>query len=735
MGARLNWTVDYGRGPVPVSLPHCWLGEMPMEWEGPAVYECAVETQSAGSSLLFHGVSYGAEVTINGSVAMVHEGIWDAFTVPVPVGKSLVRVAVVKNGGDTFPVRDVASGFLPFVFQTFGGVWREVELVEGAVDLEPAAPASRVQVKGRKLEVDGKPFYFRAPLHWGWYPELGHPNPPREVIRREISLAQEMGFNAFKFCLWVPPHSWFEELESAGMFAWLELPLWDPSPDPQRLANMADEMGRIVRHYRRHSNIIIWTVGCELSESTPPDFRRSLVEMIRAETGWPLIKDNSGGAEMYGGDPQEFGDFEDFHPYCDTHYYPQVLDSLGPGARHEVPTLLGEFNDYDTHRDLARHQRERTYYFSQDGSINPQGVRWTHDLPAAVHCDSRWQIEERTFRLREASLRQSAFIRDHVQRQVRARDWIGGYVITGWRDTPISSAGFLDDWGEPKMPLAQSANWNGDACLFLVPRRSPPWIHGGNRPGWEDPQCRFAGPALFQVGLHSVSGARGQLEWRVSQGGRTVFGGKEAVAEVEPLCARLVGRGYVSDLDPGDYELDVTFDKHQETFPIWVVPRYREDAWRQIQVHDPRGKFAGPKYAENAASLLTTELDDVFGAFERVLVVLGGEGTVAKPFWREAAYESDHAISQRLHGLLLVGSDRALDPAFCRERLAENFEVLINRVDMRTYAENPVLIRYSQAGTEVFVTSLRIQGGQGIQPVFARNPIGQWFVQEILGRG
>ena len=56
-----QWTVDYGDGPRPISIPHAWRQDVPVVWEGPAVYRTVVERPSAGSYLLrFEGVSYAA---------------------------------------------------------------------------------------------------------------------------------------------------------------------------------------------------------------------------------------------------------------------------------------------------------------------------------------------------------------------------------------------------------------------------------------------------------------------------------------------------------------------------------------------------------------------------------------------------------------------------------------------------------------------------------------------------
>src|SRR5579859_4883801 len=311
-----NWEVDFGLGgpPTTVRVPHSWGSSVPVSWEGPAWYRTRIDVPDRTSWPLFEGVSYEATIAIDGQEVLEHRGIWDAFAVPLAQYRGrtiLVEVKVIKNGGDTFPVDEVASGFLPFVFQTFGGIFGEVHLVESdrcPIDESPP-PSLRASVDSNRVFVDGKPFYARGALSWGWYPALGHPTPQIETIEQEIGLAKKLGFNLIKFCLWVPPHTYLEAMDREGMMAWIELPLWDPTADSAKQALLAEEMRRIVLQYRRHTNVLFWTTGCELNEKVPAGFRRDLYQMVRDLTGSPLVKDNSGGSEMYGGDLREFGDF------------------------------------------------------------------------------------------------------------------------------------------------------------------------------------------------------------------------------------------------------------------------------------------------------------------------------------------------------------------------------------------------------------------------------------------
>ena len=113
-----DWTVDYGQGPSPVTIPHAWNQAVPLMWEGPAHYETTITVPAAGGFLTFEGVSYLAEIRTGEILLARHIGAWDAFTVDLRkfAGKTIpIRVSVTKNGGKTMPVGEVASGFLPYV--------------------------------------------------------------------------------------------------------------------------------------------------------------------------------------------------------------------------------------------------------------------------------------------------------------------------------------------------------------------------------------------------------------------------------------------------------------------------------------------------------------------------------------------------------------------------------------------------------------------------------------------
>lgn len=706
-------------------LPHVWGQDVPADWEGPATYSTEVDA-GPRTWLLFHGAAYEAVVHVDGQRVAEHRSLWLPFAVdlrPFACRHVRVEVAVTKFGGPRFPVRDVASGFLPYVWGCFGGLYRPVERVETDEDPSRPAPAAkaRASVDARRVLVDGKPFHVRGVLSWGWYPQIGAPNPDRVAIAREVDLVLARGFNLVKFCLWCPPHEFLEVLAERGAFAWMELPLWMPTQDPALQAEMADELERIARHYARHGNVVLWSIGCELDRGVPADFRRDLVERVRRATGSPLVGDSSGGSEMYAGDPREFGDFADFHPYCDLPFYPEVLDSLAPGPRRAQPTLLGEFDDYDTLRDLDRIAAERPYWASTDACINPQGARWEHVLPGVVAADVRtspWLAD---------SLDKASFIRRAVREDVAAREWIAGFVVTGLRDTPISASGMQDDWGEPKPhdPCAQPD------VAFLLPRRRPPWARGGNRPGWVDPWNVFAGPTMWHVGVRSEEGGDAALACELPG----------AQARVHATRADPDEPTHMADVfavvAPGEHELAIRWGDLRAAWPLWVVEPPSAEEWEGWDLYDPDGLWDAPLPPGGANLIAFAEPPDLRERLDSgARVILIATHGPAAPFWRECATTFPtpgplrEAFHRRWSRMLPVGGDSVLDLELYRALVEP--DVLMGRIDTRTYAEAAYVARIG-CGTGVLVaTSLRPHGGIGRQPTsLALNPAGVGLLRAL----
>lgn len=743
-----EWMVEYALpegtvGPLNVTIPHAWGSEVDLRWEGPATYRTRTVLPEA-AWLVFEGVSYEAKVFIDNEPAGSHCGIWDAFVIDARkwAGREVeVVVEVVKNGGAKFPVKEVLSGFLPYVYGTFGGIYKPVRVVSSNEEPPICADAAtvRVRTEGVEVIVDGKPFHTRGILSWGWYPDIRHQNPSLEVIKREISLARELGFNLIKFCLWLPPHAYLEEMNRQGLRAWIELPLWDPSVGAAGLAEMKDELRRIILQYRHHPNILFWTCGCELSRSVSADFRRELYEMTVKLTGNPLVKDNSGGSEMYGADPLEFGGFYDYHPYCDLPHYPLVIESLRNGPRTPKPILLGEFNDYDAHRDLSRILKGDEYWASDDQRLNDQGVRWQMDLPSVIR-KSHWAASSNSDESRDLqnlSWARSSFIRNQVFDWVAMCDDIAGTVLTGWIDTPISSSGVVSDWGQSKGD-AEVRQWNENPRFFLIPRRSPPWVHGGNRPGFLDNHCVWTDEVFWRIGVRGELLTR-EVPWRLLTDSGDLVGEGFISDVARGHRARELGVISIDRLTQGKYRLEIG-DGDSRSRRVFAIDRAEPTEFALWSADESARQWFG-KSGEGSnfiTSELSAEAVSRWRAGQNVLCLIDRGPIVHRPFWRECALWTDQdgwarefvSNPELQYGL---STDTAMDLAALQNVVGASGAPEVLRVDTRTYEEAVYSAVFIQGDAKLRVTTLRPYGGVGSIPFgLGRNPAGIWILRYWL---
>jgi hypothetical protein len=717
----VEWSVDYGYGPNRCDVPHAWGREQHLMWEGPAVYRTVVHIPEEQAWLKFEGVSYLAVVMINDEVVCTHEGIWDAFSVDLAAwaGQTIeLKVRVIKNGGSTYPVPDVASGFLPYVYGTFGGIYRPVKLVVS--DTDPVLPKpkveSRVGVDGCYISLDEKPWELRGLLSWGWQPGFVSPDRTGNELDEWIDKIQELGFNTIKFCLWVPTHETLRRMHAKGMEAWIELPIWMPNPD--KLLGMTDELKRIVSQYRHHPNIVAWTIGCELGKLAPAEWREEMVEFVLEETNCPLVMDSSGGSEMYGGDPREYGTFYDFHPYCDTHFYPQVIDSLLTGPRKKKPIIFGEFCDHDSLRDLARIEKENPFWASDDEYLNAQGVRWQYDLPKKA-----WDESFFWSKIEVVNAAAGIFHRWRTLDHVRSQPEIAGFVITGEIDTPISSSGMFDDWGESRED--PSGAFQRD-FFTLVPKRRPPWINGGNRAGWSSPWWAEEGE---QVELQPVVKSPKPidefiliLERRLSGKGKTES--EEIVLqEADRTGLITVCQPVVIQHHPDENVMVQLRQKGSGNAvgafrPIFSWPK--ETVWPGVKFEDPTGHLMKDN-CEGAWVVSTNGLRSE----KRGVHICFDSGTLPRPYVRECIRRNGGSDPDAM-----IAPDRALDPSALDEAFGKgNWTSLIDRIDTRTFEVLPYAVRVKDR----IYTTLRLGGGHGNQPIgLDNNLLGQQVLKDFL---
>ncbi|MCC6188685.1 MAG: hypothetical protein IT318_06595 [Anaerolineales bacterium] len=627
-----------------------------------------------------------------------------------------------------------------------------------------------VRVAGGAAWIDERPLHLRGVLDWGWHPDLIAPAPPRERVKRQFAQARALGFNLVKLCLFVPDAATFEAADEAGMLLWLELPMWQPRVTPALRALALDEYAALLRRLHHHPSLVVVSLGCELGAEADAGFLQRLHGLARAWLPNALHCDNSGSAEAYGGAVTALSDFYDYHFYAEPHFFQDLVDHFHRGYRPAKPWLYGEFCDADTCRDFAALAPAPWWLtdpvrLERNDFLHMRAYR--QRLAAAGVIDGAAALS-RTAR------RQANAVRKFVCELTRLHSATGGYVITGWTDTPITTAGVVDDRGALKFEPQAWRMFNADGVLLLDRERRRRWV-GGDRPACRDPYVFWAGEhaelhVLYSNGLGAAE--RAVLRWALtSKSGEVLASGESAapalpageVSEVAVLTPVLAaGQDRLAEVR---LSAEIEFPGSQlqpvrNCWRLWVVPHPRlprhlpvAGALRYARAFDRLDRQVEVVEALPAAQTAPFVAGDLSaGVLEGARQ--GGSGLVwlqrpdarysrSLPFWREAIHvfvphplwrHVPHAGYADLR-FFSVAADMALDLAALQALLGPEAvcQPVWRRFDARQLIWAEYVVAVQIGAGRLLITSLRLEGGLGRQPdTFATNPMGAWLFASLL---
>ncbi|MET0773668.1 MAG: sugar-binding domain-containing protein [Candidatus Limnocylindrales bacterium] len=602
---------------------------------------------------------------------------------------------------------------------------------------------------GTLITLNGRPIFPRMILSWGWYPERLTPAPEPARVRADLEQLRRLGFNGVKLCLWVPPESYLDVCDELGMLVWLELPMWLPHPSPTFRTQVGPEYERIVRTARQHPSVVMYSIGCELN-SDVADLLGPLYELVKGLAGDALVRDNSGSGEAYGGSLDEAADFHDHHPYAELHHLPELLDHFAPRWRRRQPWVFGEFADSDAFRDPRAQADARgrlPWWTSPDASRNPQGARWAMEVTGFAEALQQAGSGTRADELRRISDQASLLLRRRVFETVRARDDVSGYVLTGERDTPISTSGVWDDTGRVRLDEDALRRSNADLVLALGWDRRRAWVAGGDRPARSDPWTHPSGQAFrTYLVLSHFGSARApvEVEWAVHrEGGREMArGSARSAGEMRPGEVRevaVVAFDLPDVLVPTALRLEATAtigdDTASNDWPLWVFPATAWPTGGAIAVLDPDGSLedlrqllgrvdeepAHPRLA--VASRWTEAARAHVERGGRLVLLQGGPDgplpVTPLPFWREAIRIAEPHVAwgdfpvAPFLGLQVaaVAADHAFVPG-----PSDVQRPIMRRVDARTGAHHDYVVEVTHGRGSMIATTLRLAGGVGDLP-------------------
>ncbi len=637
----------------------------------------------------------------------------------------------------------------------------------------------RLATRGEQLLLNDKPFMVRGILSWGWEPDRIAPYYTLEQARAEIRRVREMGFNCIKLCLFVPNPAYYQAADEEGVILWQEFPMWLPEVTPELRTQAPTEYAEIADMVSAHPSVAIYSLGCELNRSVDLNLLSQLNNLVRSRIHDCLVCDNSGSGESYGGLDLDFADFTDYHPYYDLHYFEPLLDHWRRDWQPPRPLIFGEFCDSDTFRDLDEiiqaNGAEPPWWMTSENPV----TTWRSEAQALLAENQRLSeagLQDRKADLVRISYAQAALIRKYTLEALRRRRAMGGYILTGLRDTAISTSGIWDDLGRAKWSAAESLQVNGDDVLTLDLDRRRTWRYGGDRPDRLDPfNCWAGSKARWHIILHA--GRRpfptaSRLIWQLSDdAGVTLAHGEQNVdGKIPP--GRPVRLGIVECAMPmlsrvAQLNLSVTLygagnRSVANEWPIWVYPA-PGPLLPGLFIHDPHGLLAGwenwvrslPKFNPSdppalRRRVLSTTWDAALAshvnAGAHVLLLQSGEGPLPVrrcPFWREAIkFFEAHPLWKRFPhpgytGMQFFGlaSDLAFDSAQLPQALPPGTKIhpMLRRLDAREFHLSEYLFEARLGDGLLLGCTLNLAGGAGAQPAgLHRNVAGASLLQALL---
>jgi hypothetical protein len=558
--------------------------------------------------------------------------------------------------------------------------------------------------------------------------------------------------------------------------------MWLPQIDSASAARAPGEYAEYMSLAHYHPSIVIYSAGCELDETVGADLLKRLNDVMRSGTSGALFCDNSGMGEAYGGLPVDFADFADYHTYSDLHFFEEMLDHWRRDWQSPRPLIFGEFCDSDTYRNPEEIRALNGDHTNSDKLLpwwltteNPV-MDWRTETHPVLHQEESMATAALGLthrQLQEISYAGSLAIRKYVLETVRRRAGIGGYVITGLRDTPIATSGIFDDSWRPKWSPEQFLSFNGECALLLDGERRRHWQHGGDRLDRFDLQNEWAGEPMRRRLIFSGSGPvyRGtaHLVARLIDVSGRVLAEDERQMEVDfegirpQEIATLTFRLPPATL-PSELCLEAEFSsptfRARNTWSFWIYPKRQPQPAAAAALYDPsflltevEELLAIPPLAERSsppanglvlASALPDWAEDFLKSGGRMILLQWEDGplpALRRPFWREAIrIFAPHPLWEAFGPggelrFLGVSSDVSFDLARLDQALPALDEVhpIFRRLDGRDFRVSEYLLEARIGRGVLLACSLRLAGGLGRQPSgLRRNVAGHALLWTML---
>ena len=222
---------------------------------------------------------------VNGKLSLVFpgDGIRDAYVTTAP---DLKTFTIHVDGKDEYAyevgaLRGRACGDLELPSDGFAP-WTPENPVLHTLTLTTSGGRHavtfgirRLEVRGSKLYLNGKPTYLRGVTEHCYYPETVHLPRSIEFYRSVAKKRKKLGFNFVRFHTFVPPVEYLQAADELGMLVEIESPNFVPEW----------EYESIIRFARTHASVVIYSTGNEVRiDRLAEAYLKRIAELVHTGT-------------------------------------------------------------------------------------------------------------------------------------------------------------------------------------------------------------------------------------------------------------------------------------------------------------------------------------------------------------------------------------------------------------------------------------------------------------------
>jgi hypothetical protein len=335
-------------------------------------------------------------------------------------------------------------------------------LLDGSVvdQLSDACGFRTVEIRDKRIYLNGQPIYLRSALDQAYYPETVYTPPSLDYLEDQARKAKELGLNCLRIHIKVEDPRYYEVADRLGLLIWTEIPNWVYlSPEASRRAK--ETFAGMVERDWNHPSIFCWSLvnenwGTDLTYN--PEHRAWLAQFFdeaKAIDPTRLVVDNSACYNNL----HVKSDLDDVHDYRAIPDHAAKWDEVIANFanrldwswsadylenRHEhLPLILSEFGNWGLPDPRRIQEKGGDPWWFETGYNFGDGIVYPHGMLRRFEEYRLKPVFGSFEKFVEASQEHMARSLAYEISTMRLHSNIGGYVVTEFTDVHWECNGLM----------------------------------------------------------------------------------------------------------------------------------------------------------------------------------------------------------------------------------------------------------------------------------------------------